>query len=194
MTVVNDRDRRFVNGSTGTVTALNGAIIVQLDNGEIVDIVRHTWDLTKYETDEVSGKLNQITIGTFEQFPLKMAWALTIHKCQGMTLEAATIDLDGAFAHGQLYVALSRVKSLAGLFLASVIKTTDVRVDDAVLNFFEDEICNAVALEGCASDQTAGHKITRQAIIKMDTTTLEEIASGQIDIMALIQAELADRD
>jgi len=90
----------------------------------------------KYDYDLKDGKFEPKVIGTFRQFPVKLCWAATIHKCQGQTFEKAIIDLDtGSFAHGMTYVALSRVKSLDGLYLIRPIKVSDIRFDKRIYNF-----------------------------------------------------------
>ncbi len=93
-----------------------------------------TWE--KYDYYIKGKKFEPKVVGTFEQYPIRLAWAATIHKCQGQTFEKAVVDLDtGAFAHGMTYVALSRVKSIEGLNLIRPIRFSDIRFDDRVYNF-----------------------------------------------------------
>ena len=90
----------------------------------------------KFDYKLIKGKYEPKVIGSFEQYPLKLAWAATIHKCQGQTFDNAIIDLDtGAFAHGMTYVALSRVKTIDGLFLARSVKESDIKFDNRIYNF-----------------------------------------------------------
>jgi ATP-dependent exoDNAse (exonuclease V) alpha subunit len=94
------------------------------------------WKSIGYEFDDTKGKIVEKTLGSYTQFPLILAWAITIHKSQGKTLERVIIDLGtGAFAAGQLYVALSRCKSLGGIALKQAVSKADIRCDAEVVNF-----------------------------------------------------------
>lgn len=129
----------YLNGSTGIVTKLlESSAVVRFDHtGTEAEVEPVKWDNLEYEIDgmEVASKSK----GTYTQLPLKLAWGMTIHKSQGQGFPEAFIHLgkSGAFAHGQLYVALSRIESLAGLHLHSKLKPTDVLTDPAVKLFFE---------------------------------------------------------
>lgn len=136
----NDPDRRWVNGSIGTVEEIiddeEPCIVVRLDNGKHCYVQRYCWEVYKYYWDEKEKKIKSKVIGSFEQFPLKPAWALTIHKSQGMTFDKVAIDLDtGTFAPGQLYVALSRARSLKGVYLLSNVFRSDIKIDWRVIQF-----------------------------------------------------------
>ncbi|MBB6307332.1 ATP-dependent DNA helicase [Xanthobacter tagetidis] len=139
MALRNDPARRWVNGSVGTVLGLGAhSAVVKLDTGPIVEIEAFTWERIRYGWDEPSGRLETQVVGTFTQLPLAPAWALTMHKAQGLTLDDVRIDFgDGAFAPGQAYVALSRARSLEGLSLVREIRGTDVRVNRKVAAFME---------------------------------------------------------
>ena len=129
----NKSPKRWVNGSIGIVTDLsNDSIHVKIKNN-IYKINKDTWEKFDYLIE--NEKVNHQVIATFTQYPIKLAWAVTIHKSQGQTFEKAIIDLDtGSFAYGQTYVALSRVTSLEGLFLTRAIKMSDIKFEDN-LNF-----------------------------------------------------------
>jgi GTPase SAR1 family protein len=134
----NDKEGRWVNGTIGTVKELaNDKIDINI-NGTTFTINQETWEAIDYEYDEKNDKLISNVIGTFTQYPLKLAWAITIHKSQGKTFEKVIIDLgNGAFAHGQTYVALSRCKTLNGIKLKKLIKQKDIILDDKVVNFIK---------------------------------------------------------
>ena len=137
--------RRWVNGTIGHVVALpkSGIVVVDVD-GEEFDVGPATWEKVRYEVeeefDEASGKIREtlvpITLAEFKQVPLRLAWAVTIHKSQGQTYDEVLIDMGrGAFSPGQTYVALSRVRALSGLYLTRAIELRDVMVDKDVVRF-----------------------------------------------------------
>jgi hypothetical protein len=137
MIVRNDAARRFVNGSVGTVTRLaDQSVFVRLDAGDEVEIEPVSWERIRYAWDEAAGRVEAHVVGSYTQLPLVHAWASTMHKAQGLTLDDVRIDFhNGAFAPGQAYVALSRARSLAGLSLARALRPSDVRVDRRVAQF-----------------------------------------------------------
>jgi ATP-dependent DNA helicase PIF1 len=137
--------KRWVNGTIGRVLELpsSGGVIVDVD-GERLEVGRSTWEKVRYEIDEQfdeeTGKVKEVLIAVplaeFQQIPLRLAWAVTVHKSQGQTYDEVVIDMGrGAFSPGQTYVALSRVRSLDGLYLTRAIKMSDVMVDQDVLRF-----------------------------------------------------------
>ena len=130
----NDPEGRWVNGSLGTVTSLGETIVrVSMDNGEKVDVERAVWPQARWVWNASENRMEVKDEFKYVQFPLAPAWALTIHKAQGMTLDSVEIDLGrGAFAPGQTYVALSRARSMEGLRLARPLTERDVRVDPAI--------------------------------------------------------------
>ncbi|MEK9132828.1 MAG: AAA family ATPase [Patescibacteria group bacterium] len=133
----NDAAGRWVNGTIGHVTKLvDGIIYVKISNGAEVEVSPHTWDLYKYYYDKSSRSLDQKTVGSFTQIPLRLAWAITIHKSQGKTFDKVKIDLGrGSFASGQTYVALSRCRTFMGISLENPIKPSDIRLDWRVQKF-----------------------------------------------------------
>lgn len=127
---------RFVNGTIGTVTRISGdSVRVDVDGDEF-DVEPAVWERYRYTYEPGSKSLRRDIVAEFTQFPLRLAWAVTIHKSQGKTYERAIVDLgSGAFAPGQTYVALSRLTSLDGLYLSRPLRPSDVRVDPDVQRF-----------------------------------------------------------
>ncbi|MGO2189053.1 MAG: ATP-dependent DNA helicase [Microbacterium gubbeenense] len=129
---------RWVNGTIGTVTKiLPDAVRVDVDGDEF-DVEPVVWEKYRYAYDPFQKKLSRDVAAEFTQFPLRLAWAVTIHKSQGKTYERAIVDLgSGAFAPGQTYVALSRLTSLDGLYLSRPLRPRDIRVDENVRRFMK---------------------------------------------------------
>jgi ATP-dependent exoDNAse (exonuclease V) alpha subunit len=136
MFVKNDSDGRWVNGTIGIIESLGSEEIKVRVGDTIHNVKEEKWTSLGYEFSEIEGKIVEKTLGSYTQFPLMLAWAVTIHKSQGKTLERAIIDLgNGAFAPGQLYVALSRCKSLSGIALKQPITKRDILCDPSVTEF-----------------------------------------------------------
>lgn len=142
MALKNDLKGRWVNGSRGTITRLEpDRVWMRLDNEDNdVEIEPLTWENVRYTWDEANKKVVSEVRGTFRQIPLNLAWAATIHKAQGLTLDDVRVDLEGgAFASGQAYVAISRARSLDGLSFSRPLRPTDVFIDPLLLEF--DRLC-----------------------------------------------------
>ncbi len=131
--------RRYFNGKTGIIKSINSAgIRVSFPNDPKSDSVLvelETWRNTRYALDTKNGGIVEDEMGSFQQYPLKLAWAITVHKSQGLTLEKAIVDLNRSFAAGQVYVALSRCTSIEGLVLRSQLNMDNILVDNRVLQF-----------------------------------------------------------
>lgn len=125
-----------VNGTLGTVVGLyNNNVHVETNNNQLLNISKAVWENIKYTTR--NKQVEQVIVGSYTQIPLKLAWAITVHKGQGQTMDKIHIDMDnGAFASGQLYVALSRCRTLEGITLSRPIYTSDIIIDDDVRDFY----------------------------------------------------------
>ncbi|NBV41476.1 helicase [bacterium] len=140
MMLRNDSKKRWVNGTLGRIYSLKSdAIEVEID-GKIYELGKEKWSKIRYNLDSESGAIREDSIGSFTQYPVRLAWAVTIHKAQGLTYDQLVIDLGaGSFAHGQTYVALSRCRTLDGLYLSRMVTPKDIIVDPRILRFLGED-------------------------------------------------------
>jgi len=133
MLIKNDRNKRWVNGTLGIIADVEcDCVKVDID-GNTYEVLQEDWEQIEYAYDEQSNGMKKKVVGTFTQYPIKLAWAITIHKSQGHTFDNIIVDLGaGAFAHGQLYVALSRCRTLEGISLRNKIRYRDIILDKRV--------------------------------------------------------------
>lgn len=159
-------EKLFYNGKIGTIEGFeNDEILVQCEN-EDQPIVVHplVWENKRYSLDQQTKEISERFIGSFAQYPLKLAWAITIHKSQGLTFERAIIDAQSAFAHGQVYVALSRCKSLQGLVLSSRIGVSSIKNDHNIKGFIRQ-----------VEENQPNEKQLRESRLQFQLTLIEEL-------------------
>jgi len=140
----NDRGeaRRYFNGKIGIIKKIekNEIWVAFPGQEELLKLERETWENIRYHYDKEKDRISEEEMGTFSQFPIRLAWAITIHKSQGLTFEKAIIDAGQAFAPGQVYVALSRLTGLQGLILRSPIHASAIRTDERIIEFTRNEL------------------------------------------------------
>lgn len=144
MLLTNDRKGRYVNGTIGRVARItksadaegDDTVTVELPDGDEVDLSPNTWELYRFQYDAEADRVESEAVGAFTQYPLRLAWAVTIHKSQGKTFDRVVVDIGrGAFAHGQVYVALSRCTSFEGLVLRAPIRRSHIWMDWRIVRF-----------------------------------------------------------
>lgn len=174
MFVRNDssRDKLYFNGKIGKITRIaNKAVFVKCpDDKEEIIVEPATWENIKYTIDSQTKEIIENKIGKFVQYPLKPAWAITIHKSQGLTFDKAVIDANAAFAHGQVYVALSRCRTFEGMVLSSPISLHSVKCDVTVLDFVKKACTNPPSQERLIAE-----KINHQQRLLMDCFDFEQL-------------------
>lgn len=172
MMLTNDPSDRWVNGSIGRVLDVTfgrrgdrdergPVVVVEFTDGEVAEVALHTWDVTR--PTSAAGTIRHEVVGTYTQFPFALSWAITIHKSQGQTLDRLVVDLSGGtFATGQLYVALSRCRSLDGLVLTRPVHPRDLKTDRRITRFLRATDAGAAPRRFCAiATLTVGDEGTR---------------------------------
>ena len=165
--------RRYYNGKIGVVKELTkDKMIVDCDGTEI-EVGKETWENSRYTLNRADGKLEQETLGTFTQYPLRLAWAITIHKSQGLTFEKVMIDAGAAFSSGQVYVALSRCTSLAGIVLLSKIAPSAIHSNENVIKGQQ-----TLSYKGSLPDRFAGARQLFTQQLLEEIFSFAEVVSG----------------
>ncbi|HEV8080771.1 MAG TPA: helix-turn-helix domain-containing protein [Chitinophagaceae bacterium] len=169
--------KRYFNGKIGVVKSLEKEKIIIECDGIDISVAQETWENSRYVLNRDDGKLQQETIGTFTQFPLRLAWAITIHKSQGLTFDKVMIDAAGSFSSGQVYVALSRCTSLSGIVLLSKIPSAAIHSNDNVVKGHQ-----ALTHKGSLAERFAGaRQIFTQQLLE-DIFSFKE-TSSLIDVL-----------
>ncbi len=165
MFIKNDKEkiRRYFNGKIGTIDSFDDEAIYVVCDGddEPIKVLKEKWENIKYTLNNTTQQIEESVIGSFTQYPLRLAWAITIHKSQGLTFQKAIIDAGSAFAAGQVYVALSRCTNLQGLVLTSKISNSNLFVDERIVQFSKSK-SNAIALE---NNLLLGKQLYKQKIL-----------------------------
>lgn len=164
--------KNYFNGKIGKIVTMSGDSIGVLCPGdaEKIEVEKTTWENIEYALDPETAEISQKVVGTFRQYPLKLAWAITIHKSQGLTFDRAIIDAQAAFAHGQVYVALSRCRTLEGIALSSPLTSVAVKTDPTVQGF-----AARVAQSRPSKEQLSAAKHRYQRILLLECFSFERI-------------------
>lgn len=196
---------KYVNGTLGTVLRLQDySVRVRTDEGAVIDVFNAHWDFYRYTLDKRTNVIYREQYATFYQLPLRLAWCVTIHKSQGLTFEEVVIDASKAFAAGQVYVALSRCKTLEGIHLTDRILPNNVIIDSKVTEFLEEigikdkanivaqqspeEILEGKILELLQSNKALKANIIAQAL-KCEKTKINSILYGSLTRKGLVEVE-----
>lgn len=184
MFIKNDPERRFINGTLGEVKSIDkNSIAVRLaESGMVIDVEPMEWQNIRYQFDEESKEISSKQIGRFKQYPLKAAWAITVHKSQGLTFDKAIIDVHAAFSPGQAYVALSRCRTLDGLVLSSPVSASVFMRDNAVdayMNYISRPV-EELAFSSCYEYFEYEKKPEKEAVSPVKKVVEKIIAAGKV--------------
>lgn len=166
-------EKQYFNGKTGTVKSLspNEILVYFPDEDKTIEVDRYEWRNIRYYVDERTKEIKEEILGTFVHYPIKLAWAITVHKSQGLTFDKAAIDVSHVFAPGQAYVAFSRLRSLNGLILLSPLQMNGIASDEEVMRYAEKK-ADAALLESALQQQT--RQFIRQSL--KDSFTWKDLA------------------
>lgn len=184
MFVMNDKQmpRRYYNGMIGNVVEVDeDKVYVECENyPEVIEVVRETWENKSYKLNKSTNEIEETLLGTFAQMPLRLAWAITIHKSQGLTFDKVVIDSADAFVSGQVYVAFSRCRSLEGIVLTSMITPSSLRVDGRVAAY-----CATATTESDFKKLLEVDKIAYRKVLMLDLFDLKSLYALTLELKAL---------
>lgn len=180
-----EKAKRYFNGKIGVVEKVeDDKIFVQCSDEPLIEVKRYRWENIRYTLNNKTQKVEEEVIGAFTQYPLRLAWAITIHKSQGLTFEKAVIDAGQAFAAGQVYVALSRCTNLQGIVLLSSITNASLRTDERIVQFCNSQQADVLTDELIAAKRNYQSQLLLQlfnidAIIQQFSTLLQYIQENK---------------
>jgi hypothetical protein len=191
MFIKNDKEKikRYFNGKIGTITRItdDGIFVQCKDQVDEIEVQKEKWENIRYSLNKTTNQLEENIVGSFTQYPLRLAWAITIHKSQGLTFQKAVIDAGKAFAAGQVYVALSRCTSLEGIVLLSEITPNSLRSDETIVHFSRN-YASAIQLK----DQLQESKKHYQQKLLLDLFDLMQIIRACSELRKVVQDNAKD--
>ena len=196
MFIKNDNEYgQYVNGTLGTIISLQDrSVVVRTDDGYEVDVERQTWDFYRYHINKKTKEIEATLCGSFKQYPLKLAWAVTIHKSQGLTFDKVIIDAGRAFTYGQVYVALSRCRRFHGIVLVSPITSKIIKTDPIVSEYMKS--VKRIEIDGEENEEPTRHLSTilgaqRTLWMIRDGLTPQQIAEESNQRIEIIYGHIA---
>lgn len=170
MFIKNDRAKRFFNGKIAVLTKIeNDRIFVEFSEGNVISVEKENWENVKFTWNDSEKRIEEEVIGRFYQYPIKLAWAITVHKSQGLTFEKVIANLSSAFTSGQVYVALSRCTTFNGLVLKTKIEPKSIITDPRVLEFAQNETPNTLIVQELNSGKADFYyKKVRESIKRLE--------------------------
>lgn len=195
MFIRNDANKQYVNGTLGQVVELyRNEVVVKTDDGKLINVKQQKWDKLHYIINKKTKEIEKDVCGSFSQLPLRLAWAVTIHKSQGLTFDKVVVDAGRAFTYGQVYVALSRCRNFHGLVLVSEITKKSILIDPVVTRFMNQteriEIEDNIGKSGVNQLQLSNTESRTLWMVK-DGLTVDEIVKESGEDIGLIYSHLA---
>ena len=192
MFIKNDKAKRYYNGKIAKISKIEDSkIVVEFSEDNEITVEKQDWNNIKYTWNEKEKRIEEEIVGTFIQFPIKLAWAITVHKSQGLTFEKVIADLGAAFTSGQVYVALSRCTSFSGLILKTQIGQSAIKTDPQVLQFAQNEMPSTLIVQELNSGKADFYyKKVREEIKTLNFTKAYENFIKAIKFRNDIETEL----